>query len=86
MATATEAPPLAPAPETKEKRPPRRRGRWTPYLLLLPGLLWLVVFFLVPILTSVVASVQTGNADQGYQLTWAWGNYGHGYRYHSHSW
>lgn len=69
----------APA-ESPAARPPaaRRRGALTPWVLLLPGLLWLVVFFLVPILTSVAASVQTGNADQGYQLTWAWGNYGQG--------
>ncbi len=68
--------PTSPAPQP----PPaaRRPGLLTPWMLLLPGLLWLVLFFLVPILTSVVASVQTGNADQGYQLTWDWGNYGNG--------
>jgi spermidine/putrescine transport system permease protein len=75
-ATLQASPSTSPAPQP----PPgaRRRGLLTPWVLLLPGLLWLVVFFLAPILTSVVASVQTGNADQGYQLTWDWGNYGHG--------
>jgi spermidine/putrescine transport system permease protein len=56
---------------------PRRRRNLTPWWLLLPGLLWLIVFFLAPILTSVLASVQSGNSDMGYQLTWDWGNYQH---------
>jgi spermidine/putrescine transport system permease protein len=30
-----------------EHHKPARRGRWTPYLLLLPGLLWLVIFFVL---------------------------------------
>ncbi|MDI5965295.1 ABC transporter permease [Streptomyces sp. SL13] len=71
----------APPAKSPVPQPPpaaRRAGLLTPWILLLPGLLWLVVFFLVPILTSVGASVQTGNADQGYRLTWDWGNYGHG--------
>jgi spermidine/putrescine transport system permease protein len=54
-----------------------RRGMLTPWVLLLPGLLWLVVFFLVPILTAVSASVQTGDYDDGFKLTWHWANYGH---------
>ncbi len=76
MSVTVQAPagkPPAPQPPAG----PRRRGGATPWLLLLPGLAWLVVFFLVPILTSVLASVQSGNSDEGYQLTWDWGNYGH---------
>jgi spermidine/putrescine transport system permease protein len=61
--------------EPPEDRRPRRN--WTPWLLLLPGLLWLIIFFLVPILTSVSASVQTGNFDDGFKVTWDWGNYTH---------
>jgi spermidine/putrescine transport system permease protein len=70
----------AQAPTTPPAAAPRRRrrGPLTPWMLLLPGLLWLVVFFLLPILTSVAASVQSGDADTGYQLTWDWGNYAHG--------
>jgi spermidine/putrescine transport system permease protein len=37
---------------------PRRR-RLTPYLLLLPGLAWLAIFFVVPIVTLVSTSTQT---------------------------
>jgi spermidine/putrescine transport system permease protein len=40
--------------------PPSRRGRRrTPYLLLLPGMAWLAVFFAVPIVTLFGTSTQT---------------------------
>lgn len=67
-ATESKAPPAPP-----EQR--RVRRNLTPWILLLPGLLWLVVFFLVPILTSVSASVQQGDYDDGFKLTWHWANY-----------
>jgi spermidine/putrescine transport system permease protein len=53
----------------------RKRRRWLPYLLLLPGVAWLVVFFLVPILSSVSGSIQTGSLDTGFTLAWRWANY-----------
>ncbi|MER6673652.1 ABC transporter permease [Streptomyces sp. NPDC000983] len=73
MATVTEAPPVAPAPE--KAKPPRRRGRWTPYLLLLPGLAWLVVFFALPMVYQASTSVQTGSLEQGYEVTWHFSTY-----------
>ena len=69
MAAVTEAPPLAPVPGTAAK-PPRRRGRRTPYLLLLPGILWLLVFFALPLVYQASTSVQTGSLEQGYKVTW----------------
>jgi spermidine/putrescine transport system permease protein len=72
MATVTEAPPLAPVPEHK---PPRRRGRWTPYLLLLPGILWLLVFFALPLVYQASTSVQTGSLEEGYKVTWHFATY-----------
>jgi spermidine/putrescine transport system permease protein len=44
-------------------------------LLLAPAVIWLIVFFLVPILTSVSASMQEGSLDSGYALTWHWQTY-----------
>ena len=44
-----------------------RRALW-PYLLLLPGLLWLVVFFAAPLLNQLNVSLQTGNAETGFSL------------------
>jgi len=48
---------------------PRRR-RLTPYWLLLPGLAWLTIFFVVPMVFLASQSLQTGSLDQGYALTW----------------
>ena len=52
----------------------RHRGL-TPYLLLLPGVLWLSIFFVVPLGFLAYQSLQSGNFDIGYSFTWAWGNY-----------
>ena len=50
--------------------PPTRRGRkFVPYLLLTPGLLWLGVFFVVPMFSLLSTSLQTGSIEQGYTLT-----------------
>jgi spermidine/putrescine transport system permease protein len=57
----------------------RHRGL-TPYLLLAPGVLWLSVFFLVPLGFLAYQSLQSGNIDFGYAFTWAWGNYWHAIR------
>jgi spermidine/putrescine transport system permease protein len=52
----------------------RRRG-WTPYMLLVPGLGFLAVFFVVPLGFLGYQSLQSGNIDFGYAFTWAFGNY-----------
>ncbi|MBX7550548.1 ABC transporter permease [Streptomyces sp. NPDC004232] len=72
--TETEAPPpLSPTPG--ETRPPRKRGRFTPYWLLLPGLLWLVVFFALPMIYQASTSVQQGSLENGYKVTWHFATY-----------
>jgi spermidine/putrescine transport system permease protein len=52
-----------------------RRSWAVPYLLLLPGLLWLALFFVVPIYYLALTSLQTGDFAAGYSFDWAWGNY-----------
>src|SRR4051812_48719901 len=52
----------------------RHRGL-TPYLLLAPGMLWLAVFFLVPLGFLAYQSLETGSIDFGYHFSWAWSNY-----------
>lgn len=47
----------------------------TPFLLLLPGGAWLVVFFAVPMAFMLMISLQQGTFDTGYQLTWNFGIY-----------
>jgi spermidine/putrescine transport system permease protein len=52
----------------------RRRALW-PYLLLGPGLLWLVVFFLIPVLNQLNVSLQSGDPELGYSFTWHFSTY-----------
>jgi len=47
----------------------------TPYLLLAPGVLFLAVFFVVPLGFLAYQSLQSGNFDIGYTFTWSWSNY-----------
>ncbi|MDI3388359.1 ABC transporter permease [Streptomyces sp. B-S-A8] len=72
MTTLTEAPPAAPEPQT---RAPRRRRKLTPYWLLLPGILWLLVFFALPMVYQASTSVQTGSLADGYKVTWHFATY-----------
>jgi spermidine/putrescine transport system permease protein len=46
------------------------RARLTPYLLGLPGGFWLAAFFVVPLITVLSLSLQTGNPGAGFALTW----------------
>ncbi|HJP89073.1 MAG TPA: ABC transporter permease [Candidatus Limnocylindrales bacterium] len=50
--------------------------RAAPYLLLLPGLLWLLLFYVYPAIQMFLVSLSTGNIDQGYQVTYNWAIYG----------
>jgi spermidine/putrescine transport system permease protein len=54
------------------------RRRLTPYLLLLPGMAWLTIFFIVPLVTLLSTSTQTRpeGAEIGvYTQTWRFANY-----------
>jgi spermidine/putrescine transport system permease protein len=46
-----------------------------PYLLLLPGLAWLFVFYVYPAIQMFLVSLWTGNVEAGYALTFNWGIY-----------
>ncbi|MGW7357380.1 ABC transporter permease [Streptomyces sp. NPDC054802] len=73
--TVTEAPPTTPEPaEPPVHRTPVRR-RLVPYWLLLPGILWLVVFFVLPLVYQASTSVQTGSLEEGYEVTWHFATY-----------
>jgi spermidine/putrescine transport system permease protein len=52
-----------------------RRRRLLPYLLLGPGLLWLLAFFAVPLYYTAKISLESGTLDAGYRLTWEFANY-----------
>jgi spermidine/putrescine transport system permease protein len=51
------------------------RRKLLPWLFLAPGLLWLLIFFLYPLLNQAAVSLMTGDPEHGYDLTWAFHNY-----------
>jgi spermidine/putrescine transport system permease protein len=55
---------------------PERRG-FTGYLLMLPGAVWLALFFVVPTVTLVASSLYdpAGSLFEGYSMAWYWQNY-----------
>ncbi|GGM84814.1 ABC transporter permease [Thermopolyspora flexuosa] len=53
----------------------RLRAALTPYLLILPGGLWLAIFFVVPMIVMLSLSLQSGNIVDGFAFTWNWRNY-----------
>ncbi|GGM20319.1 ABC transporter permease [Micromonospora sonchi] len=59
--------------------PAARPGRYRllPYLLLLPGVAWLFLFFALPLAQLAAASLYdpNGSLSTGYTMTWAFGNY-----------
>jgi spermidine/putrescine transport system permease protein len=48
-----------------------------PYLSILPGGIWLAVFFIVPLFVMLSLSVQTGNLVDGFRQTFHFANYSH---------
>ncbi len=70
----------APSREAAAPSPPpahREKRKLTGYWLLLPGALWLLVFFVVPFYSLVATSLYDpdGSVLQGYEMNWAFGNY-----------
>jgi spermidine/putrescine transport system permease protein len=55
----------------------RRRGGAVPYALLSPGMLWLALFFLVPLysLARTSLSVKEGRFDFEPSFSWEWSNF-----------
>jgi spermidine/putrescine transport system permease protein len=71
----------APVGSTDNAAPPParagRRRRLLPYLLLLPGALWLAVFYVAPAGQLAATSLYdpAGSLETGYAMVWAFGNY-----------
>jgi len=53
----------------------RRRRQLLPWLFLGPGLLWLLVFFAIPLVNQVNVSLQSGDPETGYAFDWAFNTY-----------
>ena len=67
-----------------------RRPAWTrwgrglaPYLLILPGGGWLLLFFLLPIVTLAITSLESGDFITGFNFTWQFDNYSLGIQLYS---
>jgi spermidine/putrescine transport system permease protein len=75
-AVAAETTAASPHPDPVEHSPKRKL---TGYWLLLPGALWLIVFFVLPLYSLVATSLYDPNGSvlQGYNMTWAFSNYWH---------
>jgi spermidine/putrescine transport system permease protein len=56
-------------------RRPSLRRRLSPYALLGPGGLWLLIFFVVPLFFMASLSLQTGDLFQGFRNTWHFANF-----------
>ena len=61
----------APARQARERQSPIVYG------LLMPGLFWLILFFVIPLYSLIATSLYdpAGGMDTGYQMTWHAGNY-----------
>ncbi len=46
-----------------------RFGRFVPYLLLAPGLLWLVFFYVIPAVQMFTYSISTGTVETGFTMS-----------------
>ncbi|GAA2639661.1 ABC transporter permease [Paractinoplanes durhamensis] len=53
----------------------RVKRQLAPYFLVLPGGLWLLLFFAIPMIAMLSLSLQQGDIVNGYQFTFHWQNY-----------
>lgn len=74
--TAPETAPPAPPPAAPAGvRKAAVRKKLVPYWLLLPGILWLLIFFAAPLVYQASTSVQTGSLEEGFKVTWHFQTY-----------
>ncbi|MGN6203460.1 ABC transporter permease [Humibacter sp.] len=80
----TVTPTLArPGTPTEQAPLERKDGRFrrslmrhsTPYLLGLVGSAWLLILFVIPLVSGLAVSLMTGNPQDGYTFTWNWSVY-----------
>ena len=53
----------------------QRRRKLLPWLFIGPGLLWLLLFFAIPLVNQLNVSLQSGDPENGYVLDWNFGTY-----------
>lgn len=73
---APRAPALSGAPAPSPGLKNRIRRNPAPYLLALAGGAWLLVLFVIPLISGLAVSLMSGNPQDGYTFTWNWAVYG----------
>ncbi len=53
----------------------QRRRSLLPWLFLGPGLIWLIVFFAIPLGQQLIVSLMSGNPEDGFTFDWAFSTY-----------
>ena len=51
------------------------RRRFVPYFLLGPGVIWLVLFFVVPMYFMARIALYEGSSTTGYEFAWNFSNF-----------
>ena len=51
------------------------RRRLVPYFLLGPGIIWLILFFVVPMYFMARLSLDSGTLETGFRFNWQFSNY-----------
>jgi spermidine/putrescine transport system permease protein len=51
------------------------RRKLIPYFLMGPGLIWLILFFVIPLYFMGRLSLESGSLETGFQFTWQWSNF-----------
>jgi len=51
------------------------RRKLVPYFLMGPGLIWLILFFIVPLYFMGRLSLESGSLQSGFEFTWEWSNF-----------
>src|ERR1044071_2914670 len=52
-----------------------QRRALLPWLFLGPGLLWLIIFFAIPLGNQLIVSLMSGNPEQGFTFSWDFSNF-----------
>ncbi len=54
----------------------KRSAKLAPYLMVFPTWIWLIIFFVVPLVVMLSVSTMTGSDLLGFKQTWHFSNYG----------
>ena len=62
----------------------QRKGGFTPYALLAPGMLWLILFFMVPVWFLLQTALSEADAVGNTSFTWKWSNFSDSWTLYQH--